>query len=117
MWTPRCVGGKRADTMAAGRSSVSGLMQQPEAPSSSDSPPPHGSEDEEQHGGAAAPHDPEWTEERFRVDRKKLELMLLGKGSAHELNLNKQKMLVPLIRMFWLLTSTLSRTPDVRALN
>ncbi|KAG7325551.1 hypothetical protein KOW79_011867 [Hemibagrus wyckioides] len=64
--------------MAAGRSSVSGLMQQPEAPSSSDSPPPHGSEDEEQHGGAAAPHDPEWTEERFRVDRKKLELMLLA---------------------------------------
>ncbi|XP_053540955.1 protein bicaudal C homolog 1 isoform X5 [Ictalurus punctatus] len=64
--------------MAAGRSSVSALMQQPEAPSSSDSPPPHGSEDEEQHGGAAAPHDPEWTEERFRVDRKKLELMLLA---------------------------------------
>lgn len=71
--------------MAAGRSSVSGLVQQPETPSSSDSPPPHGSEDEEQHGGAAAPHDPEWTEERFRVDRKKLELMLLGKSSAHEL--------------------------------
>ncbi|XP_047673553.1 protein bicaudal C homolog 1 isoform X2 [Tachysurus fulvidraco] len=64
--------------MAAGRSSVSGFMQQPEAQSSSDSPPPHGSEDEEQHGGAAAPHDPEWTEERFRVDRKKLELMLLA---------------------------------------
>ncbi|XP_060795555.1 protein bicaudal C homolog 1 [Neoarius graeffei] len=67
--------------MAAGRSSVSGIMQQqqqPEAPSSSDSPPPHGSEDEEQHSGAAAPHDPEWTEERFRVDRKKLELMLLA---------------------------------------
>ncbi|GAA6082397.1 protein bicaudal C homolog 1 isoform X1 [Tachysurus ichikawai] len=72
--------------MAAGRSSVSGFMQQPEAQSSSDSPPPHGSEDEEQHGGAAAPHDPEWTEERFRVDRKKLELMLLGTSSAHKLN-------------------------------
>ncbi|KAI5627388.1 protein bicaudal C-like 1 [Silurus asotus] len=66
--------------MAAGRSSVNGLMHQPGAPSSSDSPPPHGSEDEEQqHAGVAAvPHDPEWTEERFRVDRKKLELMLLA---------------------------------------
>lgn len=95
VWAPRWVGGKRADTMAAGRSSVSALMQQPEAPSSSDSPPPHGSEDEEQHGGAAAPHDPEWTEERFRVDRKKLELMLLGKSCVHELNKKK----------LWLLTA------------
>ncbi|KAJ3610636.1 hypothetical protein NHX12_022728 [Muraenolepis orangiensis] len=42
---------------------------------STDSPLP-GSEDD-----LNAPHplpDPEWTEERFRVDRKKLEIMLLG---------------------------------------
>ncbi|XP_062858722.1 protein bicaudal C homolog 1 [Trichomycterus rosablanca] len=67
--------------MAARCDSVNGLLQQQqlETLSSSESPPPHtGSEDEELPGAAAPPTDPEWTEERFRVDRKKLELMLLA---------------------------------------
>ncbi|XP_039627497.1 protein bicaudal C homolog 1 [Polypterus senegalus] len=52
---------------------------------STDSPLP-GSEDDS--AGPAVPLDPEWTEERFRVDRKKLEVMLLaaseGKNNGGE---------------------------------
>ena len=70
--------------MAAQCDTLSGYLQQQQQQSdqgsnserSTDSPPP-GSEDD-----LHAPHpppDPEWTEERFRVDRKKLEIMLLGK--------------------------------------
>ncbi|KAL4640104.1 hypothetical protein GN956_G12595 [Arapaima gigas] len=44
---------------------------------SADSPLPASEDD---CGGVPAVSDPEWTEERFRVDRKKLELMLLGNG-------------------------------------
>lgn len=43
---------------------------------STDSPPP-GSEDDLVAG--APLHSPEWSEERFRVDRKKLEAMLQGR--------------------------------------
>uniref|UniRef100_A0A3B1J584 BicC family RNA binding protein 1 n=1 Tax=Astyanax mexicanus TaxID=7994 RepID=A0A3B1J584_ASTMX len=65
--------------MAAQHDSLSGYVQHSDPGSNSsersaDSPPP-GSEDS---GGAPAPADPEWTEERFRVDRKKLEVMLLA---------------------------------------
>ncbi|KAL7861558.1 hypothetical protein SRHO_G00129990 [Serrasalmus rhombeus] len=42
---------------------------------SSDSP-LHASEDDS--SGHVSPPDPSWTEERFRVDRKKLETMLLA---------------------------------------
>lgn len=66
--------------MAAQREAYSGYSQQSDPGSNSersaDSPLP-GSEDDST--GPAAPPDPEWTEERFRVDRKKLEIMLLGK--------------------------------------
>ncbi|TRY58136.1 hypothetical protein DNTS_014181 [Danionella cerebrum] len=65
--------------MAAQCESFSGYSQQSDPGSNSerstDSPLP-GSEDDS--CGPAAPLDPEWTEERFRVDRKKLEIMLLG---------------------------------------
>lgn len=44
---------------------------------STDSPLPVSEDDS---SGPKAPCDPEWTEERFRVDRKKLEVMLLGKS-------------------------------------
>lgn len=43
---------------------------------SADSPLPGSEEDL---SGPQPLADPEWTEERFRVDRKKLEVMLLGK--------------------------------------
>uniref|UniRef100_A0A8C7WE54 BicC family RNA binding protein 1 n=1 Tax=Oncorhynchus mykiss TaxID=8022 RepID=A0A8C7WE54_ONCMY len=66
--------------MATQCDSLSGYLQQSDQGSNSerstDSPVP-GSEDD-----LSGPHalpDPEWTEERFRVDRKKLEIMLLGK--------------------------------------
>ncbi|CAL8254942.1 unnamed protein product [Lota lota] len=69
--------------MAAQCDTLSGYLQQQQQQSdqgsnserSTDSPLP-GSEDD-----LNAPHplpDPEWTEERFRVDRKKLEIMLLA---------------------------------------
>ncbi|XP_056464733.1 protein bicaudal C homolog 1-B-like [Gadus chalcogrammus] len=68
--------------MAAQCDTLSGYLQQQQqsdqgsnSERSTDSPPP-GSEDD-----LHAPHpppDPEWTEERFRVDRKKLEIMLLA---------------------------------------
>ncbi|CAB1312729.1 unnamed protein product [Coregonus sp. 'balchen'] len=65
--------------MAAQCDSLSGYLQQSDHGSNSerstDSPVP-GSEDD-----LSGPHalpDPEWTEERFRVDRKKLEIMLLA---------------------------------------
>ncbi|XP_023825802.1 protein bicaudal C homolog 1 isoform X3 [Salvelinus sp. IW2-2015] len=65
--------------MAAQCDSLSGYLQQSDQGSNSerstDSPVP-GSEDD-----LSGPHalpDPEWTEERFRVDRKKLEIMLLA---------------------------------------
>ncbi|XP_056626532.1 protein bicaudal C homolog 1 isoform X2 [Triplophysa dalaica] len=65
--------------MAAQREAFSGYSQQSDPGSNSersaDSPLP-GSEDDST--GPAAPPDPEWTEERFRVDRKKLEIMLLA---------------------------------------
>ncbi|KAJ1144616.1 hypothetical protein NDU88_010913 [Pleurodeles waltl] len=60
------------------------LLQQQSDPGSNsersaDSPLP-GSEDDL--SGPHSPPDPEWTEERFRVDRKKLEAMLQGKDRA-----------------------------------
>ncbi|KAL0964503.1 hypothetical protein UPYG_G00324730 [Umbra pygmaea] len=65
--------------MAAQCDSLSGYLQQSDQGSNSerstDSPVP-GSEDD-----LSGPHalpDPEWMEERFRVDRKKLEIMLLA---------------------------------------
>ncbi|KAM4607603.1 protein bicaudal C homolog 1-B isoform 2-T2 [Polymixia lowei] len=65
--------------MAAQCDTLSGYLQQSDQGSNSerstDSPVP-GSEDD-----LSGPHslpDPEWTEERFRVDRKKLEVMLLA---------------------------------------
>uniref|UniRef100_A0A6Q2XXN2 SAM domain-containing protein n=1 Tax=Esox lucius TaxID=8010 RepID=A0A6Q2XXN2_ESOLU len=64
--------------MAAQTDSLSGYLHQSDPGSnserSSDSPLPISEDDS---SGPPAPFDPEWTEERFRVDRKKLELMLL----------------------------------------
>lgn len=67
--------------MAAQCDTLSGYLQQSDQGSNSerstDSPLPGSEED------LSGPHplpDPEWTEERFRVDRKKLEIMLLGKN-------------------------------------
>ncbi|XP_053730314.1 protein bicaudal C homolog 1-like [Synchiropus splendidus] len=66
-------------TMAAQCDSLSGYLQQSDPGSNSerstDSPLPGSEED------LSGPHplpDPEWTEERFRVDRRKLEVMLLA---------------------------------------
>nr|DBA15190.1 TPA: hypothetical protein GDO54_004434 [Pyxicephalus adspersus] len=75
--------------MASQGDTMSGYMHQSDQGSNSerstDSPLP-GSEDDSP--GPAAPHDPEWGEERFRVDRKKLETMLQaaaeGKGKSGE---------------------------------
>ncbi|XP_071985824.1 protein bicaudal C homolog 1 isoform X7 [Engystomops pustulosus] len=72
--------------MAAQCDSMSGYTNQSDPGSNSerstDSPLP-GSEDD-----SPAPHDPDWGEERFRVDRKKLETMLQeaaeGKGKSGE---------------------------------
>ncbi|MGH0161543.1 UNVERIFIED_CONTAM: hypothetical protein FKN15_072296 [Acipenser sinensis] len=65
--------------MAAQCDSLSGYLQQSDPGSNSerstDSPVPVSEDDS---SGPLAPPDPEWTEERFRVDRKKLEVMLLG---------------------------------------
>ncbi|XP_035461283.1 protein bicaudal C homolog 1-B-like isoform X1 [Scophthalmus maximus] len=65
--------------MAAQCDPLSGYLQQSDQGSNSersaDSPLPGSEEDL---GGPHAPPDPEWTEERFRVDRKKLEVMLLA---------------------------------------
>lgn len=65
--------------MAAQCDALTGYLQQSDQGSNSerstDSPLPGSEED------LSGPHplpDPEWTEERFRVDRKKLEVMLLG---------------------------------------
>uniref|UniRef100_A0A8D3B3F4 BicC family RNA binding protein 1 n=1 Tax=Scophthalmus maximus TaxID=52904 RepID=A0A8D3B3F4_SCOMX len=62
--------------MAAQCDPLSGYLQQSDQGSNSersaDSPLPGSEEDL---GGPHAPPDPEWTEERFRVDRKKLEVM------------------------------------------
>ncbi|XP_050980467.1 protein bicaudal C homolog 1 isoform X1 [Labeo rohita] len=58
---------------------LSGYLQQSDPGSNSersaDSPLPVSEDDS---SGPTAPPDPEWTEERFRVDRKKLEIMLLA---------------------------------------
>ncbi|XP_029465629.1 protein bicaudal C homolog 1 [Rhinatrema bivittatum] len=75
--------------MAALCDTLGGYLQQSDPGSNSerstDSPLP-GSEDDS--SNPAAPQDPEWTEERFRVDRKKLEAMLQaaaeGKGKSGE---------------------------------
>ncbi|KAJ8013679.1 hypothetical protein DPEC_G00032300 [Dallia pectoralis] len=65
--------------MAAQSDVLSGYRHQSDPGSnserSSDSPLPIYEDDS---SGPPAPVDPEWTEERFRVDRKKLELMLLA---------------------------------------
>ncbi|XP_036402787.1 protein bicaudal C homolog 1-A-like [Megalops cyprinoides] len=65
--------------MAAQCDSLSGYMQHSDPGSNSerstDSPVPVSEDDS---SGPPAPLDPEWTEERFRVDRKKLEVMLLA---------------------------------------
>lgn len=70
--------------MAAQCDALSGYLQQSDQGSNSerstDSPLPGSEED------LSGPHslpDPEWTEERFRVDRKKLEVMLLGNKISH----------------------------------
>ncbi|XP_075469059.1 protein bicaudal C homolog 1 isoform X2 [Ascaphus truei] len=76
--------------MAAHCDSLSGYMNQSDPGSNSersaDSPLPGSEEDSP--GPAAPPRDPEWGEERFRVDRKKLETMLQaaaeGKGKSGE---------------------------------
>lgn len=66
--------------MAAQCDTLSGYLQQSDHGSNSerstDSPLPGSEEDL---SGPLPLPDPEWTEERFRVDRKKLEVMLLGK--------------------------------------
>lgn len=68
--------------MAAQCDALSGYLQQQQSDHgsnserSTDSPQPGSEEDL---SGPQPPPDPEWTEERFRVDRKKLEIMLLGK--------------------------------------
>lgn len=66
--------------MAAQCDALSGYLQQSDHGSNSerstDSPLPGSEEDL---SGPQPLPDPEWTEERFRVDRKKLEIMLLGK--------------------------------------
>lgn len=69
------------EVMAAQCEPLSGYLQQQSDPGSNsersaDSPLPVSEDDS---SGPTAPPDPEWTEERFRVDRKKLEIMLLGK--------------------------------------
>lgn len=68
------------EVMAAQCEPLSGYLQQSDPGSNSersaDSPLPVSEDDS---SGPTAPPDPEWTEERFRVDRKKLEIMLLGK--------------------------------------
>lgn len=67
--------------MAAQCDSLSGYLPQSDHGSNSecsaDSPLPGSEEDL---SGPQPLPDPEWTEERFRVDRKKLEIMLLGKN-------------------------------------
>lgn len=49
---------------------------------SDDSPSAASEDDSSGHCGHISPPDPDWTEERFRVDRKKLETMLLGMLSS-----------------------------------
>ncbi|XP_066549052.1 protein bicaudal C homolog 1 isoform X2 [Amia ocellicauda] len=64
--------------MAAQCDSFSGYLQSDAGSNSersTDSPAPVSEDDS---SGPPAPPDPEWTEERFRVDRKKLEVMLLA---------------------------------------
>lgn len=74
--------------MAAQCDTLSGYLQQSDHGSNSerstDSPLPGSEEDL---SGLQPLPDPEWTEERFRVDRKKLEIMLLGKKTKK----NKEK--------------------------
>lgn len=71
--------------MAAQCDTLSGYLPQSDHGSNSersaDSPLPGSEEDL---SGPQPLPDPEWTEERFRVDRKKLEIMLLGKTQAAE---------------------------------
>lgn len=75
--------------MAAQCDALSGYLQQQQQQQQSD----HGSNSErstdsplpgseEDLSGPQPLPDPEWTEERFRVDRKKLEIMLLGKDKG-----------------------------------
>lgn len=72
--------------MAAQCDTLSGYLQQSDQGSNSerstDSPLPGSEEDL---SGLHPLPDPEWTEERFRVDRKKLEVMLLGKLNQESL--------------------------------
>lgn len=69
--------------MAAQCDALSGYLPQSDHGSNSersaDSPLPGSEEDL---SGPQPLPDPEWTEERFRVDRKKLEIMLLGTTKA-----------------------------------
>ncbi|TRZ04806.1 hypothetical protein HGM15179_022301, partial [Zosterops borbonicus] len=67
--------------MAAQRDPLGGFLPPPPLPEpgspserSADSPAPGSEEDPA--GPPRGPHSPEWGEERFRVDRKKLEAML-----------------------------------------
>lgn len=76
--------GPPGSAMAAHCDPLSGYLQQPlsdpgsNSERSTDSPVPGSEEDS---AGPPRPlHSPEWGEERFRVDRKKLEAMLQGEG-------------------------------------
>lgn len=76
--------GPPGSAMAAQCDPLSGYLQQPlsdpgsNSERSTDSPVPGSEEDS---AGPPRPlHSPEWGEERFRVDRKKLEAMLQGEG-------------------------------------
>lgn len=83
--------------MAAQCDALSGYLQQQQqsdhgsnSERSTDSPLPGSEEDL---SGPQPLPDPEWTEERFRVDRKKLEIMLLGKKNketGNSLGLSKR---------------------------
>lgn len=86
LWQERCI----VEVMAAQCDSLSGYLQQSDPGSNSerstDSPLPVSEDDT---GGPPVPPDPEWTEERFRVDRKKLEIMLLGNSNPFSFWKNK----------------------------
>lgn len=76
--------GPPGSAMAAQCDPLSGYLQQPlsdpgsNSERSTDSPVPGSEEDSA--GPPRSLHSPEWGEERFRVDRKKLEAMLQGEG-------------------------------------
>lgn len=80
--------GPPGSAMAAQCDPLSGYLQQPlsdpgsNSERSTDSPVPGSEEDSA--GPPRTLHSPEWGEERFRVDRKKLEAMLQGEGGERQ---------------------------------